>query len=261
MLRFRFEMVTALSVVFLATILQSAWSEEPTFELTRLPSRETNALPKKECTCTIYSLAEFDDPSLGKWLAETIPQVIQPGTWNQPVPTEGTTRIFSYLGAGSSNILVVYHTPAVQAKVQAFLDNLKKTLPQEKDKLGGLLDGTTSRVDTAVVPAKMDVPEVSATEDRVKLPPSGYPVPAARKQPKHLFHFIIRYEGEGIVDDTVAGVLKELYKKTSAEDESQEDKPKSVCPATSASCKVRPAVYTIPAFVPAALRSVPPQPR
>jgi len=255
MLRFRFATVTALSLALLATILQPAWSEEPTFELIRLPAQETKATKKCECTCTIYSLKEFGDVTFGDWIAETIPQVIQPGTWNPAGKAEGTKCFLSHYGRGQ--ILLVYHTPAVQTKVQAFLDNLKKMIQEEKGNTGGQ-SGTSSRVDPAVVPAKIDVSVGSATDDRVKLPPSGYPVPAARKQPKHLFHFIIRYEGEGIVDDTVAGVLKEIYKKTSSADESVEDKPKAVCPAAQSSCrKVRPAVYSVPAFVPAALRIVP----
>jgi hypothetical protein len=39
-------------------------------------------------------------------------------------------------------------------------------------------------------------------------PASGYPVAAPLKQPKHLFHFIIRYEGEGLIDANVVKFAK-----------------------------------------------------
>src|SRR5438309_2051545 len=59
-----------------------------------------------------------------------------------------------------------------------------------------------------------------------------YPVPAASRAPKHLFHFIIRYEGEGIVDGNVADVLKaQLGKK---EKEEKEGASVSSLPAQSA---------------------------
>jgi hypothetical protein len=37
---------------------------------------------------------------------------------------------------------------------------------------------------------------------------TAYPVPAQARSPKHLFHFIIRYEGEGLVDDNIVKAMK-----------------------------------------------------
>jgi hypothetical protein len=39
---------------------------------------------------------------------------------------------------------------------------------------------------------------------------SGYLVPAPVKQPKHLFHLILRYEGQGVSDSAVAGIVTQL---------------------------------------------------
>jgi hypothetical protein len=40
--------------------------------------------------------------------------------------------------------------------------------------------------------------------------PNAYPVPPPPALPKHLFHFIIRYEGEGIIDQNVVKFAKAL---------------------------------------------------
>ncbi|HEY2909874.1 MAG TPA: hypothetical protein VGI99_06490 [Gemmataceae bacterium] len=48
----------------------------------------------------------------------------------------------------------------------------------------------------AVAPASTNVPLVTATG-------SNYPIPAPVAQPKHLFHFVIRYEGDGMPDPTM----------------------------------------------------------
>src|SRR5207244_8912884 len=39
-----------------------------------------------------------------------------------------------------------------------------------------------------------------------------YAVPPPVGRPKHLFHFIIRYEGEGIIDSNVAELYKSMNK-------------------------------------------------
>src|SRR5262249_22058274 len=71
----------------------------------------------------IYALSELgEDPSLGVWATETIPTVIRPGTW---VGTPAGTPQLRHHGA--AKVLVVYHCPAVQAEVGAFLNDLKKT--------------------------------------------------------------------------------------------------------------------------------------
>jgi hypothetical protein len=245
MVRSRFSALTVLSLVLAFTLTSKGRSEEKpkqkpnalpssydplrgaTFEagnLIQLPAQETKVAEKTEkteLTCTVYALSDLgDDPNLGKWIAETIPEVIHPGTWNQAGASGEDKRVLSYYAP--AKVMVVYHTPAVQTKVAAFLSNLKKTLPTQEEK------ATTRRekadaCDPAVVPASY-FRRPTKTEEPGSSPPLGYPVPRQAKQPKHLFHFIIRYEGEGIIDDTVAGVMKEIYGKKTATEEEPENK-------------------------------------
>ena len=58
----------------------------------------------------VYSLAEFGDWDLAKWVADTIPEVIEPGTWGG---AEGW--VVRYHAA--KRLLIVRHTPAVQGRV------------------------------------------------------------------------------------------------------------------------------------------------
>ena len=37
---------------------------------------------------------------------------------------------------------------------------------------------------------------------------AGYPIPAPAKPPKHLFHLIFRYEGDGLIDQNAVDVCK-----------------------------------------------------
>src|SRR5438552_622644 len=66
----------------------SGWSDEQktTKASTKSPQtlapQEVKIDDKSDLTCAVYALAELaDDPNLGKWIAETIPAVIQQGTW------------------------------------------------------------------------------------------------------------------------------------------------------------------------------------
>jgi hypothetical protein len=244
MARFGLSWLGFLAVTLTLAHTSTAWSQlaAPTARPATTPA------VKQDLTCTVYALKDLgDDPELGKWIAETIPQVIQPGTWSQ---VEARHRI-SYYAQGK--ILVVYHNAAVQAEVAAFLENLKKALPPEKQGASAPR-GKIPALDPNVTPASLNVPASMST-----LVGSSYPVPAPLQHPKHLFHlivraegigdlgspalikdlsggavdvedvkeakpeatkgpranpsvtFILRYEGEGIIDNTVADVLKEIY--------------------------------------------------
>ncbi|HXD85936.1 MAG TPA: hypothetical protein VN641_05560 [Urbifossiella sp.] len=57
-------------------------------------------------------------------------------------------------------------------------------------------DAARATVIKAVPPASTNVPPAPATG-------SNYPIPAPVAQPKHLFHFVIRYEGDGMPDPTM----------------------------------------------------------
>ena len=54
--------------------------------------------------------------------------------------------------------------------------------------------------------------ELPKTAKPAPEPNLSYPVPAQAKTPKHLFHFIIRYEGEGIIDDNIVKAMKDYYR-------------------------------------------------
>jgi len=201
----------ALPVVALTLLVQPGWSDEQPVKQKFCPTHRLECLPgaavigvqaaPQDHTCAIYSLAELgDDPSLGKWIAETIPQVIEPGSWSS-AETSGKKHVLSYFAP--KKVLVVYHTPAVQAKVAVFLKGLKETLPSGKDRTYA---GTTFRKDHGVVRAGYQTPDIH--EGIAPAPTAGYPVPAQAHQPKHLFHFIIRYEGAGIIDDSVIKFMK-----------------------------------------------------
>jgi hypothetical protein len=157
----------------------------------------------------IYALDEMGvDPGFGEWIAQTISEVIATGTWKGP----GVIRYYA-----PKNILVVCHTPAVQAKVEEFLKDMRKSLPEAKT--ANAASRKIAPPDREVVPAAYRAP-ASLKASRPTVEPSlSYPIPAQAKAPKHLFHFIVRYEGEGIIDDSVVKVMKSYFqaeKKASA---------------------------------------------
>ncbi len=182
-------------------------------------------------TCVTYSLAELGgDADLGKWVAETIPEVIAPGTWKG----QGVLRYY-----GPKNLLVVYHTPATHAKVDAFLQSVKKSLPAGNDRVSTPMAVLTGGA--AVVQADFRAP---GTVRRTASPEQSlsYPVPAPATRPKHLFHFIIRYEGEGIVDDNVVKAFKTQV-QANKKDKADVEKSRSpcCCQATPATGSAGPA--------------------
>ena len=155
-------------------------------------------------TCTVYSLSNFgDDAHLGKWIADTIPQVVQPETWNMNCGH----GVLSYYAP--AKILVIHQTPMVHSQVEAFLKNVKQALPPARESTVAKT-GRNAGPDPMLVPAHYLVPHVTKTADVTGLPKSGYPVPNPVQQPKHLFHLILRYEGEGIVDAEMVQMLKGL---------------------------------------------------
>jgi hypothetical protein len=144
-------------------------------------------------SCKVYSLADLgDDPKLCKWVAETIPEMIQPASWKH-----ADAKLSFY---GPSRILVINNTPAVHAQVEEFLQGLRKTTAVQR---------ATSKHDDQVKPAQFALQDTSRPSGPI-MGPAGYPVPQAAVGPRHLFHFIIRYEGDGIIDQNVAKFAKAL---------------------------------------------------
>ena len=168
---------------------------------TEIVSRPAQAA-EGDLTCQIYPLGEWsNDPNFGKWIADTIPEVIQPGSWS----AQGGKSVLRYHAA--TGILVVYQSQTGHAQVDAFLKNLKKSMTQKQTATSYMAGGMPKY--PVVVPAKYS--PADAVKEAAASKSTAYPVPAQAQQPKHLFHFIIRYEGEGIIDSTVAGVLRQLY--------------------------------------------------
>jgi hypothetical protein len=217
--------VTVLAVALLATQFQAAFSQTPASDM----------------TCKVYPLSELgDDPNLCKWIADTIPEVIQPGTWAQSDGTEARRRISYY---APSKILVVYHNAAVHAKVDAFLRDLKKAMPQETTAVS-----SRPRSDHQVVPAQYTGPSLIQSSGAAAPPTSAYPVPAQTKQPKHLFHFIIRYEGEGLIDANVVKFTRAL----NAQDASRGSAaPVTSCPSAPVTASPPPTVTPGGSYSPA----------
>jgi hypothetical protein len=149
----------------------------------------------------IYSLADFGhDAQLCKWITDTIPTMIKPESWTSSRAQAGKAGTLSYYAPGK--VLVIYQTPAVHAQVDEFLQTLKKTLPREQASAPRM----PPVVPAQYIPANVAPPPMPAALVQT----NGYPVPAASSLPKHLFHFIIRYEGEGIIDSNVVKFAKSL---------------------------------------------------
>lgn len=210
MSRSRFVLVVALSLASSFAVTRSAVSQQI------LPAAVSAKIEK--ATCCTYHLGELaDDPNFAKWIADTLPEVIRPGTWNQ---SERVARCY-----GPARILVVTHTPAVQAEVDAFLKSLRSAMPQAR---------TTKATSTSAV---MPALHLTATPLRAPEPVGprqlAYPVPAASVQPKHLFHFIIRYEGEGSLSAPLAEVVKSLNGGAAPEEKTEAPQQAAVQNASS----------------------------
>jgi hypothetical protein len=191
MVRYRFWLQSSLSVVLALAFVHAAaaqfnWADPPLTPTTSFSAGGTGA------TCKVYSLCELgDDPKLCKWIADTIPEMIQPTSWKQ-----SDAKISFY---APSKILVISNTPAVHAQVDEFLQSMKKTVAQARP-----------MATPGLLPAQLTVPDTVRAAQGVQTGPGGYPVPMTPQTPKHLFHFIIRYEGEGIVDSNVVSFAKAL---------------------------------------------------
>jgi hypothetical protein len=205
MARLRFWGLTLLA---LALVVQSGRSEKPkSADGWGLAGKRNYSWSKPEvveATSVIYHLDELaDEPEFCKWIAETIPVVIEAGTWSQ---NSGNIRYGNIRYYGPKKILVVYHTADVQAKVDAFLKKLKKAHLSGKEK--NVAAGNTPVKDKEVVPARYQIPGLIKTSHPAPDSNFTYPLPPPARPPKHLFHFIIRYEGAGIVDSNVVKFMK-----------------------------------------------------
>jgi hypothetical protein len=152
--------------------------------------------------CTIYALSDMGyDSDLGQWIAQTIKEMIEPSSWQQ----QGGAGVLRYYAP--KNILIIKQPAAIQAKVDGFLKDLKKSMPKGSE---GRSAAGKKTLSYSIVPAAYQPPEPLRPSSTMP-EPSSYPVPTPVKPPKHLFHFLIRYEGDGIIDDNVVKFMKAYY--------------------------------------------------
>ena len=200
MARLRFLAVALLALVLAGSPTQTGRSaDDSRGTFYTAPTAGTKVSAIDDGPCVIYALSDMGyDSDLGKWIAQTIPQMIEPTTWQG----WGGKGVLSY--HAPKNILIIKNSAAVHTKVEGFLKDLKKSLLKGSESASAA--GKKSP-HSSVVPADHRTPALLRTSSPVP-ETSSYPVPAPVKQPKHLFHFLIRYEGDGIIDDNVVKFMK-----------------------------------------------------
>jgi hypothetical protein len=224
MTRLRFGGSTWLAFALAVALLQAGQAHPQSTHLNSAYTVDASTDAGERCY-KIYSLDEMgDDPGFGEWIASTIPEVIASGTWKGP----GVIRYYA-----PKNILVVCHTAAVQAKVDAFLKDVKKSMPGEKKATAAMRKVPLPGLE--VVPASYRAPALLKAYGPSPEPSLSYPVPTQAKPPKHLFHFIIRYEGEGIIDDSVVKAMKAYIHAEKKANEAAATAPAASAPVTPAS--------------------------
>lgn len=180
-------------ILFVSALTMSLGPTALAQELPRITSnRPTARNSAEELICQVYSLD--GEAGLVAWAAETIPAVIDPGTWTQ----DGGRGVVRYYAPRRT--LVVSHTAATHAKVKAFLAELKGNASASRRPIAAARAAQSVRPAGGVEPGPIDGD---------LLPPAmSYSVPPPHGRPKHLFHFLIRYEGDGIVDSSVVDLMR-----------------------------------------------------
>lgn len=213
--------------------------------------------------CVIYSLTDMGfDSLLGVWIAETIPEMIEPSSWKN----QGGMGAIRYYA--QKNILIVKQSHAIQKKVDGFLKDLKASMPTAS----AANSAGKKTPHASVIPADHREPALLRTSNLTS-ESSGYPVAAPVKAPKHLFHFIIRYEGDGIIDDNVVKFMKSQGKpliSSVVTPNCPAVAPPAACPAVvspgvsdsppSTSAPIYSAPVVPPAYTPAGPSAAPAQP-
>jgi hypothetical protein len=254
MTRIRFSSLGIIALTVVLAHLTAAWSQGPrpaSRSKTAPGSLESKPAENSDLTCRVYALKDLgDDPGLGRWIAETIPQVIQPGTWNLEDTTSaprGLERGHKLCYYSQGKVLVVYHCAAVQTEVSAFLDSVKKALPPLKDGVGAT-QACTPRADSMVMPATWMAPRSMRPLEGVPASQtSSYPVPAPLAQPKHLVHLILRAEGIGDLGAT--GLIKDLT-EAPAITEAGKDPPKGPAATEAGKDPPKPEAAAVPPLNP-----------
>ncbi len=145
--------------------------------------------PAEPSNYRIYGLKGIsNDAEFCSWVAETIPMAVQPETWRWA----GGSGNLSYNAA--TKTLVVYHTSDVHTQVEAYLKSMKRTAIEEPAALPAAVKGQQA----GVVRAQFTTPQTMQASETA--PGNSYLIPTPARQPKHLFHFVLRFEGDGAPD-------------------------------------------------------------
>ena len=246
---FRFRSIMMIALALGLGMPQVGWSQQPPLGVAKTAGKTSLA---SELTCKFYSLADIENVSLCKWITETIPLVIEPGSWNPradlPLPTDSYPKIKC---SPDMSIMVVRHTAEVHAQVELFLQNLRRTIAMKangaKSREPNRTDPETASYSDPAWPEK-----VVARDDALKAKNNGsarfimpaktpsvgnvtpaafstakgidadaankastYLIPPTVQQPKHLFHMILRFEGSGM-DTAVGDLVKNLTRDGTA---------------------------------------------
>jgi hypothetical protein len=226
---------------------QTGWADAPKTRKSPVPG-ESQAQPSNGLSYRIYSLSDIgNQPGLGSWLGRVLPSVIQPDTWSM----SGGSGTLSYYAPGKILVVyhtaavqaqvaaflkdVKKALPPKTAASAAVLPSGAPSPYQYGTSVNAELvkssfqpSGATPILSSYSLPNGQTVGAASAPTKRavapslvpapsVKVPETApaqtfsYPIPAAKQPPKHLFHFIIRYEGEGVIDSSVVGLFKAVY--------------------------------------------------
>ena len=169
--------------------------------------RAQSAEDTDNTVCKTYSLKAVGDAQFGSWVVETIPQIVMPGSWtNVDIKNQFSTKTVSHVRPtgkifyfAPKQVLVIQHCPQAQKQVEMFLSTVVKAAAQKRR--APVFPGSGVQQTQFATPNLMTIPASANQPSSNSMSTTMAPAPNPR--PKHLFHFIIRYEGEGIIDSNV----------------------------------------------------------
>lgn len=174
----------------------------------------------------VISLADLGDAEVGHWILQAIPQVIAAGTWGHE-----TTACTSVLPGSPralvkdhhslnyyppARLLVVAHTPAVQAEVEAFVNNIRKSMPASNKKMSPPSVGVVQAHHVIAAPTQVEKPAAAAdtkkpaNRHRFQISLEGLEGKASESEAMSFSvkSFSVVYEGDGIIDNNIVELIK-----------------------------------------------------
>src|SRR5579875_460780 len=151
MARLRFLAVALLALYLVGNPTQTGRSAGQSKEASSASAIGTTTSAADDCSRTIYALADMGyDSDLGRWIAATIPEMIEPRSWEG----QGGAGVLRYYAP--KNILIIKQPAAIQAKVDGFLKELKKSLPKGSESRSAAGKRTPR---ASIIPAAYQAPE------------------------------------------------------------------------------------------------------